>query len=119
MDEVGNRTTLARRAPAPVSIPELFAEHVQRDPGAVAVSFQGSSHTYRELDEAANRLAHLLAGQGAGPGQAVALLFSRSPEAVIAMLAVLKTGPPIWRSTRPCRTSGSGSCSPTRHRSPQ
>ena len=32
--------------------------------------------TYRELDEAANRLAHLLAGQGAGPGQCVALLFA-------------------------------------------
>ena len=31
--------------------------------------------TYRELDEAANRLAHLLAGQGVGPGQCVALLF--------------------------------------------
>ena len=48
--------------------------------------------TYRELDEAANRLAHLLAGQGAGPGQSVALLFSRSAEAVVAILAVLKTG---------------------------
>ena len=48
--------------------------------------------TYRELDEAANRLAHLLAGQGAGPGQCVALLFSRSAEAIVAMLAVLKTG---------------------------
>ena len=48
--------------------------------------------TYRELDEAANRLAHLLAGQGAGPGQCVALLLSRSAEAIVAILAVLKTG---------------------------
>ena len=48
--------------------------------------------TYRELDEAANRLAHLLTGHGAGPGQCVALLFSRSAEAIVAILAVLKTG---------------------------
>ena len=48
--------------------------------------------TYRELDEAANRLAHLLAGLGVGPGECVALLFSRSAEAIVAMLAVLKTG---------------------------
>ena len=48
--------------------------------------------TYRELDEASNRLAHLLAGQGAGPGQCVALLFSRCAEAIVAILAVLKTG---------------------------
>ena len=37
-------------------------------------------------------MAHLLAGQGAGPGQCVALLFSRSAEAIVAILAVLKTG---------------------------
>ena len=48
--------------------------------------------TYRELDEASNRLAHLLIGQGVGPGQRVALLFSRSAEAIVAILAVLKTG---------------------------
>ena len=48
--------------------------------------------TYRELDEAANRLAHLLAGRGVGPGECVALLLSRSAEAVVAILAVLKTG---------------------------
>ena len=48
--------------------------------------------TYRELDEAANRLAHLLADHGARPGQSVALLLSRSAEAIVAMLAVLKTG---------------------------
>ena len=48
--------------------------------------------TYRELEEAANRLAHLLAGHGVGPGECVALLLSRSVEAIIAILAVLKTG---------------------------
>ena len=48
--------------------------------------------SYRELDEAANRLAHLLVEYGAGPGQCVALMFSRSAEAVVAILAVLKTG---------------------------
>ena len=48
--------------------------------------------TYLQLDEAANRLAHLLADYGAGPGQCVALLFSRSAQAVVAILAVLKTG---------------------------
>ena len=48
--------------------------------------------TYRELDEAANRLAHLLVGQGVGPGDRVALLLSRSAEAIVAILAVLKTG---------------------------
>ena len=50
------------------------------------------SCTYRELDEAANRLAHLLAAQAVGPGSFVALLFSHSAEAIVAMLAVLKTG---------------------------
>ena len=70
----------------------LFAAQVARTPEAVAVSFGGRSMTYRELEEAANRLAHLLAGQGAGPGQCVALLLSRSAEAIVAILAVLKTG---------------------------
>ena len=63
-----------------------------RTPEAVAVTCGGRSMTYRELDEAANRLAHLLAGQGVGPGQCVALLLERSAEAIVAMLAVLKTG---------------------------
>ena len=63
-----------------------------RTPEAVALVCEGRSMTYRELDEAANRLAHLLAGRGAGPGECVALLLSRSAEAIVAMLAVLKTG---------------------------
>ena len=91
LDGWGNRAVLTQPASA-VSIPVLFAAQVARAPEAVALSFQGHSMTYRELDEAANRLAHLLAGHGAGPGELVALLFSRSVEAVVAILAVLKTG---------------------------
>ena len=92
LDEIGNRAVLTQPVTAPVSIPALFAAQVARAPEAVAMTFEGRSMTYRELDEAANRLAHLLAGHGAGPGQCVALLFSRSAEAIVAILAVLKTG---------------------------
>ncbi len=88
----GNRAVLTQPARAPVSIPVLFAAQVARTPEAVALTCEGRSLTYRELDEAANRLAHLLAGHGAGPGQCVALLFTRSAEAIVAILAVLKTG---------------------------
>jgi amino acid adenylation domain-containing protein len=76
----------------PASIPVLFAAQVARTPYAVAVTFEGRSMTYRELDEASNRLAQWLAAGGAGPGECVALLFSRSVEAVVAILGVLKTG---------------------------
>ncbi len=92
LDDIGNRAVLARPAVPGVSIPGLFAAQVGRVPGAVALSFQGRSWTYRELDEASNRLAHLLVGQGAGPGQRVGLLLSRSAQAIVAILGVLKTG---------------------------
>ena len=92
LDEIGNRAVLTRPAAPAVSIPVLFAAQVARTPEAVAVSCDGQSMTYRELDEAANRLAHLLAAHGAGPGQCVALLFTRSAEAIVSIVAVLKTG---------------------------
>ena len=92
LDGWGNRAVLSAGASSAVSVPVLFAAQVARTPEAVALTFDGRSMTYRELDEASNRLAHLLAGQGAGPGQCVALLFSQSAEAIVAILAVLKTG---------------------------
>jgi amino acid adenylation domain-containing protein/thioester reductase-like protein len=91
LDGWGNRGVLTQPVVG-ASIPELFEVQVAGSPEATAVSYAGQSITYRELDDAANRLAHLLAGIGAGPGESVALLFSRSTEAIVAMLAVLKTG---------------------------
>ncbi len=92
LDIMGNRAMLALPTPVAASVPEFFGEHARRTPDAIAVTFEGGSLTYRELDESANRLAHVLTGRGARPGQCVALLFSRSAVAIIAMLAVLKTG---------------------------
>jgi amino acid adenylation domain-containing protein/non-ribosomal peptide synthase protein (TIGR01720 family) len=92
LDEIGNRAVLTEPAASAVSIPALFAAQVARAPEAVAISCGEHTWTYRELDEMANRLAHLLVGQGVGPGQRVALLLRRSAEAVAAILSVLKTG---------------------------
>ncbi|WP_156748187.1 non-ribosomal peptide synthetase, partial [Mycobacterium sp. 1465703.0] len=92
LEEVGNRAVLTTTASAHASVPELFATQVARAPEAVALVSEGVSVTYRELDEASNRLARCLVAHGAAPGQTVALLFSRSAEAVTSILAVLKTG---------------------------
>ncbi len=92
LDEWANRAALTQPAAAAASVPEVFAAQVARTPEAVALTCEGRSMTYRELDDAANRLAHLLVGHGAGPGECVVLLVPRSVEAITAIMAVLKTG---------------------------
>ncbi len=92
LDVWGNRAALTELVPPTVSIPELFAAQVERAPEAVAIRFRGRSLTYGDLDVASNRLAHLLAGQGVGPGECVAVLFPRCADGIVAMLGVLKCG---------------------------
>ncbi len=91
LDGWGNRAVLSRPVTTG-SIPAVFAAQAARTPEAVAVSFAGHSMTYRELDEESSRWAQLLAGRGVGAGQRVALLLPRSGQAIVAMLAVAKTG---------------------------
>ena len=40
LDEIGNRAVLTAPAPAPVSVPELWAAQVARTPAAVAISLR-------------------------------------------------------------------------------
>ncbi|GAA0968406.1 non-ribosomal peptide synthase/polyketide synthase [Streptomyces rhizosphaericus] len=71
---------------------DLFEEQAARTPGATAVSCAGDSLSYAELDARAGRLAHRLMAEGAGRERYVALALPRSPEMIVAIVAVLKTG---------------------------
>jgi mycobactin peptide synthetase MbtF len=57
-----------------------------------ALSWSGGELTYRELDEAADRVAAALVGRGVRVEDPVAINLSRGPQYVIAMLGVLKAG---------------------------
>ncbi|WP_430755453.1 non-ribosomal peptide synthetase, partial [Mycolicibacterium septicum] len=88
----GNRAVLDEPVNSSASIPGLFAGQAARAPASVAVTFDGRSMSYAQLDEASNRLAHCLVEQGAGPGRSVAVLLPRSADSIVAILAVLKSG---------------------------
>jgi len=71
---------------------ELFERQVAERPNAVAVVGEDYSLTYTELNLRANRLAARLRSLGVGPDQLVAVCLDRSPELVVALMAVLKAG---------------------------
>jgi amino acid adenylation domain-containing protein len=85
-----NRTTADY--PHDLCVHQLFEAQAESRPNAVALSFEGRSLTYGELERKANQLAHHLQSLGIGPERAVALCFERSPEMIIGMLGVLKAG---------------------------
>ncbi|MFJ5559455.1 amino acid adenylation domain-containing protein [Streptomyces sp. NPDC093250] len=81
----------AREVPG-TTLPELFAAQAARTPDATAVLTESGSLTYADLDARSNQLARHLIEAGAGPEKVVALALPRSPEAVVAVLGVLKSG---------------------------
>ena len=78
--------------PAVECVHQLVEQQVEKSPDAVAVTFEGQSLSYRELNSRANRLAHYLAGRGAQVGSLVAVYMERSIDMLVAVLATLKAG---------------------------
>ncbi|RJS56187.1 non-ribosomal peptide synthetase [Bacillus subtilis] len=75
-----------------LSIQNLFEKQAILTPERIALICDDDRVNYQKLNEKANRLAHLLIEKGLGPEQFVALSLPRSPEMVVSMLAILKTG---------------------------
>ena len=73
-------------------IHRYFEEQAKRTPAASAVTFEGKSLTYAELDSQANQVAGRLKELGVGPEIVVALYFERSLEMLVGILGVLKAG---------------------------
>src|SRR4029079_131655 len=65
---------------------------VERTPENLAVVSGEERLTYAELNRRANQLAHYLRGLDVGPDVLVGVCMERSPEMLVALLAVLKAG---------------------------
>ncbi|MGV9665555.1 amino acid adenylation domain-containing protein [Nocardia niigatensis] len=86
------RNTHGRRDPRIRLLPQLLAAAAEGNPSGIAVRAGALSLTYAELDDRSTRLARVLVARGIGPGDRVVLALPRSPEAVIAVWAVAKSG---------------------------
>lgn len=71
---------------------EEFGGHVAATPDHPAVVCEDRQLTYRELDEAANRLAHRLLEDGVGRQDVVAVFAERGLPWYVAVFGVLKAG---------------------------
>lgn len=92
-----HHTLLTEYAGPTVTLPtatltELLDRQAGSTPDAIAVTFEDTCLTYRELADRSGRLARMLIEGGAGPERFVAVAIPRSPELVVALVAVLKAG---------------------------
>jgi amino acid adenylation domain-containing protein len=85
-----NQTAVAY--PTDVCLHSLIERQVDRTPAAPAVTFEGGTLIYRDLEARANRLAHYLIACGVGPDVLVGVCMERSLDLVVSLLAVLKAG---------------------------
>jgi len=71
---------------------QLVEQQARHTPDKVAAECNGATLTYADLDRRSNRLANHLRTLGAGPDVLVGLCLQRTPDLLIAMLAIHKAG---------------------------
>ncbi|HLK98310.1 MAG TPA: amino acid adenylation domain-containing protein, partial [Hymenobacter sp.] len=78
--------------PRDESIVALFRAQAAKSPARVALTFEGESWTYQQLDEKSDRLAAALIYRGVEPGHLIGICLERSLEMVLGLLGILKAG---------------------------
>src|SRR5260370_14795040 len=78
--------------PAHKCIHKLFEEQAARGPNRAALRFGERELSYSELNQEANRIAHVLTQNGVRANVPVALCLERSAEMIVGLLGILKAG---------------------------
>lgn len=75
-----------------LTVHRAFEAQAAKTPDAPAVVFEAKTLTYAQLNQRANRAAHVLMEMGVTPGTLVGLCATRSLDLLIGALAILKAG---------------------------
>ncbi len=85
-----NDTTI--EYPLDKNIISLFEEQVKKAPGNLAIVYEEQEISYNELNERSNQFANYLLSKGVKAETLVPICIERSPEMLIGILGILKTG---------------------------
>ncbi len=86
INDTGNKEILFK----PIHI--HFEQHAARHPESIAIHYEELEWSYAELNNRANQLAHHLLELSIKPEMVIAICMHKSPEMIVAMLAILKVG---------------------------
>lgn len=78
--------------PANQYFAEMVEEQVRLSPAVTAIKFREKSISYASLNTKANLLADYLLESGIEPGDRIGIYLERSPEVILAILAINKVG---------------------------
>jgi amino acid adenylation domain-containing protein len=71
---------------------DLFTQRAAGVPERPAISFQGNTLSYRQLEQSSAQIAAHLHERGLGAGSVIGLMLERSPEMVAGLLGILRAG---------------------------
>ncbi|WP_377026010.1 non-ribosomal peptide synthetase [Mucilaginibacter angelicae] len=91
-DVISMLNNTAADYPKEKALIHLTAATARQYPDKTALKFHERVLTYKALNEAANKLAGYLIDQGLQRGDVAGVALDRSPEMVISLLAIMKTG---------------------------
>lgn len=75
-----------------ITLHETFTRRVEKQSDATAIIFGNQTYCYSELNATAESLSSYIRGVCTKPETMIAILLERSPEFIISILAVLKSG---------------------------
>lgn len=74
------------------TLTDLFQKQAQLRGSSIALTFENQHDSYQQINARANQLARHLISLGIAADDLVAILLDRTPEMIISILAILKTG---------------------------